>query len=312
MKMNEIIYATRHAALVTRLGRSPSEGLQTLHAAIERGDTAARAMSRTAGEFPPLCAAMFAAAENSPRPAALLDALSHLLERADRLRTQLFDALLYPLLLLNIILIQLIFFSEYVLPFAAAPLAARSGLIDTMISTHALTLIGALGLVLLNVAAFGGDVIEPLASRLPFAAPLRIAADEALWLRALGCLLEAGLPLADALREASSVVRVARVRAGVRGLGGQIERGQPLSRALYRQSKLDPLLAWAAEAGEEREDMAAALLEAADTLDTQVDRRCARAVKLAQPWALAMAGTAVLMVLAAFWVPFYSLTGAFQ
>lgn len=327
-----VVDATRHMAMLARLGYGPSEGLKSAaHAAswlspvahaVERGDSAARAASRQPRLFSPLYVSMLGAAEASPRPAELLGALSRLLERADRLREQLFSALVYPLILLNVILLQLIFFAKFILPGTALPLAralaergdARvAGVLDLLLSTHLLSYLGALALVLLNVAAFGGgDVTEPLAARLPFAAPLRALADQALWLRALGCLLEAGLPLPRALREAATVAQVRSVRTAVRGLADRVERGQPLSRALQVQRGLDPLLAWAAEAGEEREDMGPVFLEAAAALDSRVDLQCGLAVRLAQPWALAFAGAVVVSVLMIFWGPFFSLTGGFQ
>jgi type II secretory pathway component PulF len=319
MPASDTVEITRQLAMLARLGHDPTRALEAMAATLPflaplaeeqaRGMTAGESAAGHPEIFSAFQARMLEAAETSPRPLALLENLSRWTERADRVRERLSAALFYPWLLVNFMLIELAFLAEVALPRVAPPLASPplGRLIEALSASHALTILAGAALVGFNLVAR-----TRAASPLPHARQLRLAADEALWLRALGSLLEAGIALPDALREAAAIVTVGTLRVAVERLAPRVERGEPLSRVLETQRGLDPLLAWAASAGEARENLAAAFLEAAAALDAHLDRRIDVALRLAQPWALVGVGGGIACALLLFWQPFYATIGALQ
>jgi len=127
-----------------------------------------------------------------------------------------------------------------------------------------------------------------------------------LWARALGSLLAAGYLLPDALDRAATLPEDLDTRHAVHSLGDACRKGESPSQALSSRRHLDPALARAAADGEEREDLATALLDAADALDRQVDRRAAHHLRMAEPWSLLAVGLLVLIAVLLFWGPYYT------
>ncbi len=326
----DVVEVTRHLALMARLKQGPAETLtqssqllpwlSPIAALIARGDAASAAMRRHPELFPPFAADMCAAAEASPRPAEILTALARFLERSERLRDRLAQALLYPLILFHLLLIGLVGFSELVLPAVLLPMARAhdasshltrdlTSLIGFLTTFHVLALLALLMGIALDTAAVGArDFVKPLARRLPFAAPLRNLGDQALWSRALGALLRAGVELPVALEKACQVVPHGRLHRQLEPVANLVRRGSTLANALDRTPDLEPVLGWAAAAGAALEDMAGAFTAAADTLESTVERRCELTVRTAGPLAMACVGLFVTAGLLAFWVPFYQLT----
>lgn len=318
----EILEATRQVALLARLGYPLAEGLKSMGEAspwLDRvgeamagGDSLGRALQRHPRVFSPFYAAMVQAAEASEHPEGLLTRLSEWLERADSVRRRVRTALFYPLLVLDTLLLQLLLLVFLGVPqvlfglLATGDTPAPAWIVE-IASSGWLGLLVGLALVMVNVAALQDG---PLASRatglLPWAGPLRALAEQGLWARALGSLLAAGLDVPEALRRAGTVVRHPALQEEFRGVAERVDAGSTLAEALAEGPSLDPWLAWSAAAGQAREELGVLMLEAADALDAQVERRVEHTLRMTEPWAMLSVGVLVLLGLVAFWFPFYA------
>lgn len=303
--MSDMLEAARQMALLARLGYPMADGLKAMADAspwlgrvgedLERGDTLAGAVRRHPRAFSPFFARMAEAAEGSPKPERVLEDLSRWLERADRLRRQVRTAFVYPLLVCNMLILQLVVVLGLLAPLAVFPLFGRAGPAFDKVAIAGLALA-----LLLNWGALrsGWD------SRLPWIGGLRRRAEQALWARALGSLLAAGVDVPRAARMAAETVDLPGLRNELLRCAERMDRGSTLAESLAEASRLEPVLAWTAAAGEDREDLAPLFLDAADLLDREVDRASLQVVRLAEPVALAAVGLLVACGLLLFWVPF--------
>ncbi len=320
--------ATRQLALLARLGYPLAEGLQAMGQAspwlagvaegMARGDTLAQAVRRHPRLFSPFYAAMVEAAEVSEQPAPLVARLSEWLERSDSVRRRVRNALFYPLLVLNALGLELLLLLTVIVPSVLLPMATMAGhppspAVLTLLQSGLVPALLVLALVALNLAVLReGPATAAAVTWLPWAGPLRHLADQALWARALGCLLAAGVELPKALRQAALVVGMPRIRQEVDLVTERVERGANLAEALAESPLLDSYLAWSAASGDEREELACLMFDSADYLDGVVQRRTEHSLRMAGPWALLAAGLLVALGILAFWAPFYSSAGAIR
>jgi type II secretory pathway component PulF len=322
----ELHDATRQLALLARLGYPLSEGLQAMGEtspwlagvgeSLARGDTLTQAVSRHPRVFSPFYAAMVEAAEASEQPAGLMARLSEWLERSDSIRRRVRNALFHPWLVLNCLGLQLLAMLVLVVPGVLIPLAGAGGrplppTLSGLLESGLVPAFLLVALVALNLAVLrDGPATAAVSSWLPWAGPLRQLADQALWARALGSLLAAGVELPRALRQAGSVALMPSVHQELDRVGERVDRGSTLAEALAESPLLDSHLAWSAAAGDEREELACQMLDAAESLDQQVERRTEHSLRMAGPWALGAVGVLVALGLVAFWAPFYNSLGA--
>lgn len=293
--MNELIDVTRQLALVARAGLPFQEALQNLPPDatrflgpardLDRGDTLSLALARYPRAFSPFYVNMVEAAEASERPGGVLAALSRWLEASDRLETQIRVTLLYPYLLANalgVFVMTISWLAFYALATVKVPAA--------------LGLVGLAWLLAVNLAATTGHGRQ-LARLVPGLTRLRRLAQEALWVRALGSLLAAGVPLPRALELAGGVVWEPDLQA----VATSVKRGTALEKA---GEGLEPVVRWALQRG--REEL---MLFAADHLEAEVERSTRLVLRSVASAAVAILGLLVLGSVVAFWVPFYSQIG---
>lgn len=305
--MSPMIEAARQLALLARLDYPMTDGLKAMAGAspwlgrmaedLEAGDSLAGAARRHPRVFSPFFASMLEAAEGSGAPAATLKALSSWLERSDRLRRRVQTALFYPFLVLNALVLQVTFVLVLAAPLGVLPL------LDMAVPWRPDVV------VVLSVALLVAlNLVARRASDFLWAGALRARAEQAVWARALGSLLGAGVEVPKALRLSSGAVELPWLREDLEAAGTELDRGRSLAEALAERPRLDPMLAWTAAAGEDREELAPLFLDAADVLDREVDRQAAQVVRLTEPVALVAVGLLVMLGLVAFWWPFYRAT----
>ena len=294
--MSELIDVTRQLALVARAGLPLGEALRSLppdasrhlgavREDLERGDSLSQAVARYPRAFSSFYANMVEAAEAAERPGRVLSSLSRWLECTDRLERELRSAMLYPFLLANALGLFLLL-TGYLAQFALAA-TGGAGWSSGLMLGAAVWLVVINGLVLVGKGPW-------LASLVPGVGRLRRQAQEALWARALGSLLAAGVALPKALKQASGVVWEPALLA----IGPAVERGTALAQA---GAELQPVVRWALQRGGEE-----FLLFAADHLEAEVQQSARHLIRTVATASVGVLGLLVLSSVLLFWVPFYS------
>ena len=224
------------------------------------------------------------AARRSSKPEQILIRLAQYCEEVERLRAQVTRSLIYPRLLLvglGLLLLGLSLTLQVVRPGVAGWLAL-------------LCLLG-LTLAFYRISANPQLAWGWLGSR------RRARLEAVLWCANVAHLLELELDLPTACRWAALAVRGRDVRQQTSELEESLRRGGSLSQAL-QGTDWDPLLVWAAEAGECHNSLAPALDEAAQSLEENIRDEMNSTTAWLQPAALAIVGLLILAALVLFWL----------
>lgn len=267
---------------------------------VRAGGSLSEAMAERPDWFGPIEVALVDAAERSGGLDTALAGLAEDLSRADEVRSRIAGALAYPALLALVGVGVAVFLSTVTLPQVAGVLA-DSG-VPLPAPTRALMAFGsilagwwflAIPLAALLIAASITALRVPrlAASRLriPLVGKAALRAQTASACALLARLLDAGLPLADALPLAAGAASNQAIRAELLSIAESLRRGRTLAASTGRV--FEPVVRRVLEVREESGELASGLRTLADR-----QRRSAR--RLADRLAAALEPAAVLLLAA--------------
>lgn len=290
---------------------------------VQNGQSLATALKAQHELFGAIAPALVRAGEES---GALADALARTADQLDRaraLRTQLRDALLYPLLLGTVASMGILVLLLYVVPRFVTMLQGTGGALPRstrllVALSHALTgywwaWVGLIVLAALGASAWlrrpeNRDRWHATRLNVPVSGALERSTWTARFTRALGSMLASGAPLLSSLR-------IARDGVGNTALGAQldraiarVERGERLASSL--DSVLPPLATQLLGIGEESGSLDAMSLRVADTYEDEVHRRLKTLVALVEPALIVLFGGLVGFVALAMLQAIYSINAS--
>ena len=314
----EILNALRQLAVLVRLGYPVAEGLKQmapdaspwlarLGQDMERGDSLEQAMGRQPRLFSPYFRSLIEAAANHAQPDRVLEDLSHWLERSEQVERKVNTILTYPAIILIMLLGLLSIGLGLVAPLMFPLLHANEA---NAVAPALLDYLGWLPLLLLLgmlISLLLGQPARPLLWLFPEIRNLNGLASQAVWARAFGSLLAAGLPPLEALEKSIPIIKDNRLRASMSEAAAQAGRGANLESALGRCG-LEPSLTWCLDG----EEVAQRVLDGADAIDRGLQLRADLQLRLMAPRALILLGILCGLAILAFWWPFYTATTAIQ
>ncbi len=310
--------------LAEQAQREPAKRLiERLRERVKGGTAFSVALAEEHGTFPPFYIGLVRAGEMSGRLEGSLTQLHAYMERAQSLRSEVSNALIYPAFLLVGVLGSLALLLSYVVP-QFVPIFADLGVPIPLI-TQAILLLGELlrdyGLLLLALPVC---VIWLTAIRLrrpevrlrwerrwltrrplgPFLQRLHAAR----LARTLGTLLQSGVALDRALVLTREVSRNAAIREALTMAAGRVKDGALLSAALA-ESRLLPILAiQMIQVGEEAGQLDEMLLKAAALFDIEIKRGLERFMAALTPCLTLIMTLLVAVIMLSILLPLTSLT----
>jgi len=304
--------------------------LRGLYASIARGLSEGKSFSACIEEmpqlFPPLYVGIVRSAE---RTSSLNRALVRFIDyqtRLDAVRSKLVSAAIYPSILLVVGLGVVAFLGIYVVPRFATiyqgtgrslPLLSEWLLAwGRFAATHAWQLgVGALVAALAGYVAVRALVVRgylaAVLERLPWlAARVRIYELTRLYLT-LGMLLEAGLPVTEALRLARGTVG-AETRNRVDAAAREVINGESLPESFERAGLSTPVAARFMQVGERSGRIAEMLQRSARYYDDQIARWIERFTRTFEPLLMVAIGAIVGLIVVLLYMPIFDLAGSFR
>lgn len=289
------------------------ELMSQLKAEVNAGSSFARALGTAPREFDDVYRAVVAAGEQSGALGPVLESLADDLEEQQRLRSELFGALAYPVIVCIIAVLAVSFLLTYVVPQVAAvftqtrqtlPLLTRMmmGISDVLRNW---------GLVIVIVLAGGFIGARQLLKRegprqrfdaaflnLPLLGRLARGYNAARFSGTLAMLAGAGVPILKALQAAAETLSNQAMRADAMDALAQVREGAPLGAALAGKKRFPGLLSMFARLGEQTGQLPDMLQRAAKQLGNEVKRRAMTLATLLEPLLIvAMGGVVMLIVL---------------
>jgi general secretion pathway protein F len=294
---------------------------------VRGGNSLSSALDEEHGVFPKLYVSLVRAGETGGSLEETLRRLADYLERAQQMRGNIVNALIYPAFLMVGVLGSLVLLLAYVVP-QFVPIFADMQVPIPWITQVVLTLGNALQswwwLILLLI---GGGIffwrarLRDPAVRLAWHArllsmrvvgPLLLKVETARIARTLGTLLKNGVPLLSSLTIARQVTSNLALDAALSQAHEQVKGGSGLSLALGR-SKLFPRLAMQmVQVGEEAGQLDTILLKVADTFELESKRAIDRLLAALVPALTIVMTVMVAFIMAAILLPLLSLTSNIQ
>ena len=304
---------------------APARVASQIRDRVKEGRSLSVAMGALPGIFSPIYLNMVRAGEESGTLEIMLNRLADLLEKQSNTRRKVMGSLFYPVMLLGVGVMMVIFLLIVVMPRitsifeglkATLPLPTRilmgssAWLRSHLLSTGLSVLAGIF--ILVRFVRTRRATLDRWALRLPRIGELILATQVARFARTLGVLLSSGTPLQKAMEVSEAVVTSGPVREAVSRARGDLAEGLSLSRSL-RETKVFPLLAVHMIAvGERSGKLEDLLMRLAEGYEQEVDQTIGTLTSLIEPVMILFIGGIVLFMVMSVLLPIFEMSQAVQ
>jgi general secretion pathway protein F len=289
---------------------------------VSEGLALAQALTHHPKSFPAAYVATVAAGEQSGNLAKVLERLATYTEPVQATQSRIQLALLYPSMIMLVALGVLVLLLTYVVPQVIEVIinmdqelpALTIGLISVsgFIKTKGvyLLLFGLLALVVVNFALKKPKIqmtVHRILLKTPLIGPYLAIFNAARFSKTLALLTASGVPIVDAFKGAQAVVGNLYLRQHINAAGLSIREGSSIFLALKERPILPPIALHLVASGETSGRLAQMLDQAANQLDTQLQRSISVALSLIEPLMMLVMGGLVLVIVMAILLPIFDM-----
>lgn len=298
--------------------------LSAMQGDIRAGQPLSDALRKYPREFPNLFTNMVHAGEVSGQLAPVMARLAEFMEKEQVRRSQIMAALTYPMVLIAVALLAVVFLLTFVIP-KLAPIFHDMGnalpLPTVMLLGLSRFFTGPEGIVLvlaLAAAGFGfAQWLKTPSGRLRFdtvrlEAPMvgllvqKIVA--ARLARTLGTLLGGGVPILESLDISASALGNQVATEALLASRSLVRQGETLHGAMEKSGSFLPVVLHMTAVGEETGRLPNMLLRTADTLDFEVDNAMRRLTSLVEPLVVLLMGVFIGFVVLSILLPIFQVS----
>ncbi len=299
--------------------------MSDLLASMYEGNSLSRAMQLKPQIFPELLIATVASSEHSGQLAVALRRYHHFEAHLETVKKRVSGALMYPLVVLGVGALILLFLLFFVIPrFASVfdavadlPATARfmvwwGALVDTRGTELLIGLVLAIIalVVLLRSAAFKRRVAN-LFWKIPSLGAQRTLFILARFYRTAGMLLMGGMPVVTAVEMSGALLPIER-QADLRHAMTDIQAGQPLSTSLARHQLTTAVAERLLRVGEQSGELAAMCERIAQFHDEALERAIELFSKVFEPLLMLVVGGLIGLIVFMLYMPIFELAGSIQ
>jgi type IV pilus assembly protein PilC len=302
------------------------EALQSVISDIESGLALSEAMARHPNEFPRLYVATIKAGELGGVLDEVLERLAEVLERDRVARKRLAASIAYPAFVTCAALGLILFLLTAIVPMFQSmfeqmrvplpPVTSALISLGTALRSPAFW-VGAVLIAAATVYASvrlrsserGAIAFESAWLALPVAGTIVRKSTVARFARMLGTLLRSGVSLIAALEIVTDIVTIAQYRQSIADLRRSLREGSSVSEPLARTGLYEPMFVQMLRVGEETGALDAMLLRIADYYDLDVETMLTALGSMLEPVMILFLGGTVGFIVAAIFIPLYTLIG---
>lgn len=293
--------------------------------AVRGGTSLSVALERQHGAFSRLYVNMVRAGEAGGSLQDTLQRLAEYLERSQALKTRVINALVYPVILMVMVGLSLLFLLGYVVPQFDSmyrDLDAPLPLFTKIVLGVSLIVQGWwwLAIVLPALALWWIDrkrhdpvfraKFDEWLLRQKIAGPIVAKMETARLARTVGTLLRNGVPLLTALGIGGRILGNKALIADVETAAGEVKNGVGLSTALAKGKRFPRLALQMIQVGEESGALDSMLLKTADTFETETGHALDRMLVALVPVLTVVLAAVIGLVILAVLLPMYQLSGS--
>lgn len=290
--------------------------------AVREGSTLHEALAAYPAYFPPAAVAMIHAGEVSGRLETVLDRLAESAERDGRLHKRLAASLAYPAVVASAACLLTIFLLTGAVPMFAALYAQQHVALPPITSA------------MLGASAFCRSEFAPLCGaalcaaipaiarwkrlkrkmidvllRVPFAGSFVRKSTCAHFAGMLGSMLASGVSIVQALSICGAAIEIGAYGSRIVDLRKAIDAGSAIAPALAGGTLFEPLFVRMVRIGEETGTLDRMLLRVASYYEEDVESMLTALTAIVEPAMILLLGGVVAFIVAAIFIPLYSLIG---
>lgn len=297
-------------------GESCHRVILSLCEQIKAGQSLSQAMSSFPESFDKLYRAMVMAGESVGALDIVLEKLSQLLQKQNKLKKQIITAMIYPAILASFSLLIILMLLGFVVPSIEGIFADRqlNSFTEFVLGTSRAfrsywwiffpLMTGLIVYAVFFIRSPKGQLwLQRYSLQIPLIKTLVIQTCVARFCRTMGTLQQGGLPVIDSLRISREVMHNVVLEEEIKKAEGKIIEGSSLSHELLHSHYFPGLVARMLAVGEEAGNATTMLNKVADMYEGEIEKSLDRVMALAQPVILIVMGTVIGIVLIAILLP---------
>lgn len=296
--------------------------VNSLHNRVSEGHSLASALSQAPVKIDKDVIATVQAGEESGHLDKVLSRLADAVEQRDQLHKKMKTALIYPILMVVVAVLIVLFLMVYVVPKVVKVFAnmeqtlppLTQGLLslsDFVQNQWGWLLLGVFGLwlgfVLMMRNPKGRFKIHQVMLHTPGIKSFLIYATAARWARTLGVLLSSGVSIQDAMKIASEVVTLEPLKKATLSMGAEVREGSSVAKAMESAGFFPPLLMNLVSTGEGKGQLDSMLLKGAKHYEFSVETSANTLVSILEPLLIIIMGAVVLTIVLAIMMPIFEM-----
>lgn len=297
-------------------GENPHRIVLSLCEQIKAGQSLSQAMNQFPQSFDRLYCSMVMAGESVGALDIVLEKLSQLLQKQNKLKKQIITAMIYPAVLASFSFLIILMLLGFVVPSIEGIFADRelNGFTEFVLSTSRVFrnywwiffpfVLGVLAYLIYFLKKPSGKLwLERTLIKVPVLKTLVIQTAVARFCRTMGTLQQGGLPVIDSLRIAREVMRNVVLEEEVKQAEGKIIEGSSLSAEIKNSRYFPKMVSRMLAVGEEAGNSTIMLNKIAEMYESEIEKTLDRVMALAQPIILIVMGAIIGTVLIAILLP---------
>jgi type IV pilus assembly protein PilC len=304
--------------------QSESKVLRGVTAAIARdvegGSTLAEAFRKYPRTFDDLYTNMLQVGEAAGVLDTVLQRLSTYIEKASSLKRKVKSAMVYPLTIISVAILVIIFMMTFVIPTfaqmfaglgAELPLPTRIALwMSNFTRRYVLLILAGLVAFVFGLRAYyrtegGSMLIDRFMLKVPVAGALVRKVAVARFTRTLGTLIAAGVPILEGLRITARSAGNRVVETAVMEARNAVTAGRSLSEPLRSAPVFPPMVVHMISVGESTGAVDQMLSKVADFYDDEVDTAVGTLMSLLEPVMIVILGVIIGGLVVAMYLPIF-------
>ncbi|MDX1630875.1 MAG: type II secretion system F family protein [Thermoanaerobaculia bacterium] len=303
--------------------RTFREIIQKIRSDVEQGASLADAMRKHPKAFDNLYVNMIAAGEAGGILDIILQRLSTYIEKTVKLKSQVKSALIYPAAVIAIAILVVWIILWKVIPVFAQLFAGLGGELPlpTRIVITASRFLGRYSLFLIPVIILGAFafnrayknsdrfryVVDAALLKIPIIGMLLRKIAIARFCRTLSTLTSSGVPILDGLEITARTSGNAVIEEAVLAVRKSVEEGKTVSEPLGQTKVFPPMVVQMIGVGEQTGALDQMLSKIADFYEDEVDTAVSGLMKLIEPILITVLGGIIGFIVAAMYLPMYSI-----
>jgi len=296
--------------------------IQQVRTDVESGASLADSMKKHPKAFDALFTNMVAAGESGGILDIILQRLSVYIEKAVKLNSQVKAALIYPVSIIVIAALVVFIILWKVIPVFAQLFAGLGGEMPllTRIVISASNFVADYFFLIVIVIVFacvavnrwhntphGRRILDTAMLKIPVIGMLLRKISVARFCRTLGTLTASGVPILDGLEITAKTAGNAVIEDAIMAVRKSVEEGKSISEPLAQTKVFPAMVVQMINVGEQTGALDQMLSKIADFYEDEVDTAVAGLMKLIEPVMITVLGAVIGTIVAAMYLPLYSI-----